>query len=247
MKAKIRRTSVLCLIAVLSISTEVIAQDTSKRLVSASGKAEIKVVPDEVRLILGVETFDPELIQAKKENDESVAKILAAAKRHGVEPQHLQTDYLSIDPTVEYRSGSKRQDNYVVRRTLVVTMRDIDRFEDLLAAALESGANHVHGIDFRTTELRRHRDEARRLAVRAAKEKADLLANELGATLGDVHSISEQAESWWSMYGSWWGTRWNSMSQNVVQNAGGSAASDSATAPGQISVSAEVRVQFELR
>jgi len=105
-------------------------------------------------------------------------------------------------------------------------------------------------VDFRTTELRKHRDEARALAIKAAQEKAAALAGELGQTIGQPITISENQSSWWSWYGSWWGYRWGgSATQNVVQNAGGSGATlgDSALAPGQIAVNASVTVEFELK
>lgn len=41
------------------------------RLLSVSGEAMIRVVPDEVVIGVGVETFDPLLDNAKKKNDES--------------------------------------------------------------------------------------------------------------------------------------------------------------------------------
>jgi uncharacterized protein YggE len=106
----------------------------------------------------------------------------------------------------------------------------------------------VHGIQFRTTELRKHRDEARALAVTAAREKAEALAGELEQTVGHPTSIREEHSSWWSGYNAWWGSRrGDMMAQNVIQELGGAAMTGEGTvAPGQISVSARVSVTFEL-
>jgi uncharacterized protein YggE len=137
---------------------------------------------------------------------------------------------------------------YFVRRTIVVTLRDLSIFEDLLAEALGSGVNYVLGIEFQTTELRKYRDEARALAIQAAREKADALAGELGQTLGEPTAINEIQSGWWSSYSSWWGPSWGGgMAQNVIQEVGGSAPpSDGSLAPGQINVNARVSVAFEL-
>ena len=108
--------------------------------------------------------------------------------------------------------------------------------------------SNVHGIQFRTTELRKHRDEARTLAIRAAQEKAVALAQELGQEVGQPHDIREDQSQWWSWYNTGWGGRAGSMTQNVIQEGGSAPAGTEGTlAPGQISVTAKVTVSFEMK
>jgi hypothetical protein len=219
------------------------------RLITVTGDAEVRVVPDEVILILGVETWDKKMEVAKRQNDEIVIKVLALAADHDLAPEHVQTDYVDIEP--RYRNGYYEERDFIgyfVHKTIVITLRDLAKFEDLLAGALDAGVNYVHGIQFRTTELRKHRDEARALAIRAAQEKAAALAGELNQEVGDPFAIQEVQSSWWSSYNAWWGRHWGGgMAQNVVQEVGGaSVLADSSVAPGQISVNARVSVSFEL-
>ena len=253
------KEKVLQAIGVVSVLSMVVfgitawAQDTTEvketGQISVTGEAEIRVVPDEVILTLGVETWDKNMGIAKGQNDAIVARVFALADDHGIAPEHVQTDYVSIEP--RYRSGHYEESDFIgyfVHKTLVITLRDLDKFEDLLADALEAGVNYVHGIQFRTTELRKHRDEARALAIRAAKEKAEALAGELGQEVGDPKMIQEVQSGWWSGYNSWWGSRWgNGMTQNVIQEMGaGALTGDGSLAPGQINVTARVSVTFQL-
>jgi uncharacterized protein YggE len=203
-----------------------------------------------VLLTLGVESFDLDLATAKADNDVRIQAILAVASEHGISRRHLQTDYLNVEPRYEYEYDRRRNFlGYAVRKTLVVTLRDIDKFESLLSGVLEAGANFVHGIDFRTTELRKYRDQARSEALKAAREKAAAMASELGLEVGEPRSIQEGYVGWWSSYGSWWGSRSRgTMTQNVIQNVGGQAGGpEGPTTPGQLAVTAEVRVSFALR
>jgi uncharacterized protein YggE len=149
-----------------------------------------------------VETSDKDLSQAKQQNDEIVAAVLAAAQANGVEAKHLQTDHISIEP--RYRDSYEQRDfiGYFVRKTIVVTLKDIEQFDALLTDALEAGATHVHGIQFRTTELRKHRDAARELAIRAAREKAVALAEDLGQEVASPRDPRDQS-GWWSWYNMW--------------------------------------------
>lgn len=216
--------------------------------ITVNGEADIRVVPDEVVLTLGVETFDKLLKPAKNLNDERIKKTIAVARRYNILAEHIQTDYIGIEPRHQNYDVTKELLGYAVRKTVVIRLKDLAKFEDLLSDALEAGVTHVHGIEFRTSELRKHRDEARKLALKAAQEKAALLANEAGRKLGKVLSINESSLGYWSSYGSWWGNRYGAgMSQNVTQNIGGAAIStDNTLAPGQIAIRANISASFVL-
>ncbi len=221
---------------------------TQSRPITASGEAEIKVAPDEVVLILGVETWDKNIRVAKKMNDDRVARLTSLTRSFGIDPKYVQTDQMAVDP--RYRSGTFTDDDFIgyfVNKTIVITLKDVSRFEDLYTAVLEAGANHVYGIQFRTTELRKYRDQARALAIKAAQEKAAAMAGVVGQKIGRPQSVQEDSVNWFSPYGSRWG---NNMTQNVIQNAGGSGSmfsEDGTFAPGQISVTARVTVAFEMQ
>ena len=244
--------AVLGLIALLLIAawTDADTVSSEPRLISVTGEAEVRVVPDEVILTLGVETWDKNLDLARRQNDQVVGKVMALAEEYGIAPQHVQTDYVGIEP--RYRNGYYEERDFIgyfVHKTVVITVRDLAQFEGLLAAALDAGVNYVHGVQFRTTELRRYRDEARALAVQAAQEKATALAGELGQNIGEPHRIEEVRSGWGSGYNAWWGSRWGGgMSQNVIQEVGAESISlDGSLAPGQISVNATVAISFVLR
>jgi uncharacterized protein YggE len=253
-KTAIRVTGVIgiALILMLTLSAWGDSQSasTDSRVITVSGDAEVRVVPDEVVLTLGIENWSKDLHVAKGQNDQVVADVLALASGYGIDSQHVQTDYVSIEP--RYRNGYYEESDFIgyfVRKSVVITLRDLTKFEDLLTDALDAGVNYVQGIQFRTTELREHRDEARALAIQAAEEKANALAEELGQRVGAPRTTQEVQSGWLSGYNAWWGSRWGgAMAQNVIQELDGVAlAGEGSLAPGQISVNARVSVTFELQ
>ena len=255
MKEKVIRVAgvlSMAVLLVLALAAWVENQPASQgsRVITVTGNAEVRVIPDEVILTLGVETWNKNMATARGQNDQIVAKVLALATQYGIAPEHIQTDYVSIEP--RYRDGYYEERDFIgyfVHKTIVLTLRDLSKFEDLLAASLDAGVNYVHGIEFRTTELRTHRDEARALAIRAAQEKAEALAGELSQKVGEPITIQEVQSGWWSGYNAWWGSRWGGgAAQNVIQESGGVAAlTEGSLAPGQISVNAQVSVTFALQ
>jgi uncharacterized protein len=238
----------VCFLAVLSIEAAGQLGASYPNTIGVSGSAEVRVPPDEVILAVGVETADKNLSVAKALNDQKIASALAVTRKFGISPSHVQTDYIRIEP--RHRNGEIFSEllGYVVRKSIVVRFDDIPEFEQLLTSLLEAGVNHIHGIEFRTTELRKHRDHARELATRAAHEKAEAMAAAAGRKIGNLQSVTETHQDWYSGYDGGWGHRWSQGNlQNVVQQRSGEASFDETPlAPGQISVRSSVSASYLL-
>ena len=235
------------LITVLCTAPALAQAQPTPPSITVNGSAEVKVPPDEVLLTVGVETSSPNIATARTENDKRVKAISEAARSHGIEAQHVKTEFLDIQP--RYRDEYDRREflGYFARRSLSITIRDVKTFEALLSAVLTAGANYVHGIDFRTTELRRHRDTARAMALAAARQKAQAMSAALNAGLGSPINIQEGHSGWWSPYSSWWGQRGGGGPAQMNMYVSDGRPSEDALVPGLISVSANVTVTFALR
>ncbi len=254
MRIKITFTYVnACVCAFLLINTPLAAiANESIGTIAVSGESEVKVAPDEVVITLGIETRNKDLAEVKRLHDNRLKDVITRIAATGVANKDIQTDYVRLEPEYNTNPTPKLFLNYLQQTTLVVTLRDVSKFEALLTAALKAGVEFVHGVDFQTSELRKHRDQARILAVKAAKEKAVAMATELGQKVGKPRSIQEGYFGWVSSYGRWWGRGFsNQMSQNVslnmVQSGGGGAgANQDSLAPGTLSVRANVSITFDL-
>jgi hypothetical protein len=252
---KPRILSAIGLMSLASISARAQLQQPP-RLINVAGSSEVKVVPDEVDLNVSVETHNESLDSARQENDERVSKTLTFLTQNGVKAKDVKTDYVSIEPIYIRGSGSAlppmKPTYYDVRKGIGIRITDVSSFDTILAGLINSGVNAVHGIDFRTSELRKYKDQARALAIRAAKEKAQAMAAELGVNVGKPWSINvNDWSSWtgrpqgiWGAYG-YRGAASQNAAQNVAQNAGeGSDERNPSFAVGEISVSATVNVSF---
>ncbi len=161
----------------------------------------------------------------------------------------IATDNYLVFPVYEDYSSLVIK-GYRIDNTVSVTLRDVSLADDVLIAALKAGANEVLDVQFYSSELRKYRDEARALAMKAAGEKAEDLASAAGAQAGCILSISEN--SWSQYYGSWRGGRETALwAQNVIQNASSleveqMQTGDSPITLGQIAVRAEVEASYSL-
>jgi uncharacterized protein YggE len=229
-------------IALTLSATSICAQNVVDRpLITVTGQAEVMVVPDEVAFNLRVVTMEKELNAAKAKNDQVVRSLLALAQKYQIPPRQVQTDHISLSQRYSDEEVTKKPPvflGYTVSKKVAIILREVSKAEDMLADIFQSGVTNIEEVEFRSTQLRKYKDQARAMAMRAAQEKATAMTKEIGQTIGKAYSIQEQGQ----VYG---GLPNASNTMGLVR--GESSNEESTIALGQISITARVVVSFELK
>lgn len=205
-------------------------------LVNVSGSGEVKIQPDQLQFMVGVEVREKNLEDARRIADQRTAALISSLKKSGIEDKNVQTTYLLLQPIYAGEYGQTTPQSYLATRTITVIMNKLDKYDEVMSGLYKAGANRVDGISFQHTQLKKHQEEARRKAVQEAKQKATMLATELGAKVGRVYQINEGGASAPGpvMYKS-------AMQQSMGMDGGGAT-----IAPGQMTIVSYVEVSFVL-
>jgi len=201
------------------------------------GTAEIYLPPDEVTLTLGIETNDKELALAKSKHDARSKKVISLARSSGVDSKDISTSMLTMEPDYS-EEKVPRFLGYEVSQTIVITLKDLSKYESFVTKLLDAGVNRVNGVNFHLGDPRKVREEARAKALGAAKEKAVAMAAVLGQTVGKPWAISEEGSRWAGLNASANAVNGRSIAQ--MQD------SDSTIAPGQVTIRVSVDISFQL-
>jgi len=188
--------------------------------VQVQGEAEIQVEPDHATLRLHVQHEATQLLDARRRNQAAVEAVFAAAQGLGVSRADLSSTPSMAFPgrwSCANCTDEEKRSGYTARTSITITLRKLGTLMELVDTLSSDASLQLEDVEYRTSALRQHRDQARALAVRAAREKAVALSGELEQSIGRALSISEQ-------------------------NPGG----DGPLAPGRIAVRARVAVLFEL-
>lgn len=214
-----------------------------------SGQAEVMVVPDKVVSRSKVENVNLDVNTAKAKTDDDVKKILALARSYKIEPQNVQTDFIRINEhyTPATQNNIRKFDGYAVTQTTAILLKDVSRFESLLADVVKAGISDVSDVTFRASQMRKYMDQARALAMKAAREKAVALAGEIGQGVGKAHNITEVGTTVSPAYeednddypSNYSNSASSEISRNIADNQG-------TIAPGLISIIVRVKVSFGL-
>ncbi len=204
------------------------------RTVSVRGTGEVRAVPDEVSFSLRVWKTSMSPVKARQSMAKSAKRILAALKRNGVAEKDLRTAQTSLRAQYRRDQGRRTLTGYRAATTITVRARNIAGYDRLVSAATEAGANELQGVHFSHSRLDDIEREARRKAVEDAHDKAQLLATSAGARLGRVYSIDEN------------GTLRPQGHLQTMERAAAGPSNEPSLAAGEIAVTVNVRVVWEL-
>jgi uncharacterized protein YggE len=220
------------------------AADAPKRTISTSGTATVYVVPDEATVRFEVHTFNGDLSKAKAENDGKCAEVLKLVKGMGVDDKSIQMAQVRTAPVYERPDEKKPAvlTGYSVGRTYAIKLKDLNKLEKLSDAIMTNPSCSWQGFEYRTTQWRKHQDEARKMAVRAAREKAQAMAGELDCTIGPpvTVTVTDSDSGYWRS-----GSNHNSSTHDASPNLFSDDAEQLAPL-GEIEVRAIVNVTFDL-
>ena len=162
--------------------------------ITVEGTGIVVVSPDEATLSLGVQTQASTATAAQSAASAVMNKIIAAVRAEGVAEADLATQWISLQPQVDYGpngSGPSKVTGYQASQSLQVTVRHLDQTGAILDAGVTAGANQVGGVSFSLADPSSATGQARTAAMADAKARAQALALAAGVTVGAPLSISE--------------------------------------------------------
>ena len=176
-------------IALVMLLTAAAAQAESR--ISVSGTGEIRVSADTAVISLGVNARDKDVLKAQQKVNESIAAIRAALTEQGISEENINTEFINIYVTYDYRDDQEEVEAYNASSTLAIKVTEMDKVGALIDAAFSAGANTLNGISFSASDTSEAKAEALKEAVADAKNKADILAEASGLKITGIESLSE--------------------------------------------------------
>ncbi len=167
----------------------------SPRTISVSAEGEVTLPPDMARVILGVTAEAKSSRDALDGAGRTMRAILDFVTAQEIEASDIQTDAIRLNPRYGHNANGQIDYRIIVGYTAETTVRlrlqDINIVGEVLAGAVEAGANRIDGISFGLKDETGALDEARRLAVAEARRKAAFLAEAEGVGLGPLLQLTE--------------------------------------------------------
>lgn len=202
--------------------------------ITLNGTGKIDAKPDVAMINVGVMVEATTASAAMTQQATKMNGVFSAVKASGVADRDMQTGQLSLNPVYDYpKNGQAKIRGYQATNELTIKVRDLKNLGKTLDATVGGGGNTISGISFSVDKPEAMQNEARAKAIQDAAAKAELYAKAVGYRVKRIVTISEMDYH---------------PPQPVMMRmqAMNQAAEATPIAEGEVSLSANVNVVFEL-
>lgn len=205
-------------------------------MINVSGEGKVKVTPDQAAISISVETKGAKATDVKKENDTKIDAVLKYIKKMNIAKEDFQTQRVNLYPNYDYE---KKKSNYMATQTVVVLLKDLNKYDTLMDGLVDLGINRIDNVEFKSSKMEALQTEARKLAIQNAKAKAEDFVSVLNQKVGKAMTISDNSQAYYPprpMY---------EMKAMAMADGGGGAPRET-LATGEIELVVNVSVSFVL-
>jgi uncharacterized protein YggE len=162
--------------------------------ISVNGEGKVKVVPDQATILATIETKGNNAKDVKKQNDQKIEAVLKFIKKMNLAPADYNTQRVSLNPEYDYE---KKKHNYNATQTIEIVLKDLSKYDELMEGLVDEGINRIDNVTFQSSKLAQYQSEARKLAMKEAKLKAEDYVSVLGQKVGRAMTISDNSQTYY--------------------------------------------------
>ena len=214
--------------------------EAEQRVLTVTGNGKVDAPPDIATVQLSVFVQSKTVEEAQNQNTQQMEAVLAAIKTMGIKDENIQTQEVTIYPIQDYDKNPPVITGYRATNAVTVEIHNIKITGELIAAALQAGANEVLSVEFHLLDETEAYQEALAAAVADANAKAQVMAETAGVDLDGPILVQECASNIQNANDN---LRFAAAEQPADADAGTAVTPIQA---GQITVSAQVTIQFKL-
>ncbi len=167
---------------------------------SVGGEGIVEAAPDRATISIGVVTQDRDASKAQSENARAAQGIVNSIVGLGIERRNIHTSDYNFRPNYRQDDGRRNEIiGYIVSNTVNVTVDNLDLVGKIIDAALANGANNINSLDFGFKNQKALQDQALTAAIKDARRKAELAAQELGVRIVGVQDVNINGGGFYGM------------------------------------------------
>ncbi|RTY85599.1 DUF541 domain-containing protein [Flavobacterium sp. RSP49] len=183
----------LLILSILFISVSYGQEIKQVSQISVSGEGKVKVIPDQASITVTVETKGNNAKDVKKQNDQKIEAVLKFIKKMNLAPADYKTQRVSLNPQYDYE---KKKHSYNATQTIEIVLKDLSKYDELMEGLVDEGINRIDTVVFESSKLAQYQSEARKLAMKEAKLKAEDYVSVLGQKVGRAMIISDNSQNY---------------------------------------------------
>jgi len=179
------------ILAVLFMTASYSQEQKQIPMINVSGEGKVKVAPDQALISVSIETKGTKAEEVKRENDQKMDAILKFIKKSNIAKEDFQTQRVSLNPNYDYE---KKKHNYIATQSLQILLKDLAKYDELTEGLVDEGINRIDNVEFKSSKMTQLQSDARKLAIKDAKAKAEDFVSVLSQKVGKAILISDNSQ-----------------------------------------------------
>jgi len=184
---------VILILALVFMANSFAQEHKQVPMINVSGEGKVKVAPDQALISISIETKGTKAEEVKRENDKKMDAILKFIKKSNIAPEDFQTQRISLNPNYDYE---KKKYNYIATQSVQILLKDLSKYDTLMEGLVNEGINRIDNVEFKSSKMLQLQSDARKLAIKDAKAKAEDFVSVLGQKVGKAIVISDNSQSY---------------------------------------------------
>lgn len=175
----------IILISFICITSATQAQS----LISINASAEVLVPADEISFRIDLNALAKTPQEAYDLHQKREKVLVDLLKKYNIEENNIHFEPISISKVYGNQYGGQEDQQVQTRQTVILSLDDFDIYEKIQITLIENDFDNFSG-SFSSSETQQAEDEALKKALKTAREKADIIAEEKGLTILEIKEIS---------------------------------------------------------
>lgn len=167
------------------------APTVAQAQIQVNGTGTVEVVPDTYTVTFVLEQKGATLTKLNSQLQHDLGQLSRFLLDEGVAAEHIASMQVRLNPWYESGPQGREEKGFVLSREVTVVHNDLDHYDRIIDGALKRGVTRISQFELGTENQQKAYQQALINAVKDAKSRAGLLAQELGASVGPVITISE--------------------------------------------------------
>lgn len=225
-----------CLLLTTPLFSQYNPEQMQKNCIDVTGQAEMEVVPDEIyfRINLSEEVF-----KGRKELEDLEQKMTKAMEKCGID---VRKDLTILDFSSTYDYNWFFGTDVYAQKNYQLLLHDAQTMDKLFKELKDLKISNIQLIKVDHSKIEDYKKEVGKMAMKAAKEKAEYLLDAIGSKIGAVIYVREN--------GAYVNSYRNEFIENTMMMRGASDKMAEASIPldfKKIKLNADVFVKYEIK
>lgn len=215
--------------------------------ITVSGTGEVLAVSDIASLYINLSKEGKTAKEAQDLLNVEIEKVLKYLKNQNITEKDIKSEYGGLNPKYSYEqiaclsypcpTKDPKIIGYTATQSITVKVRLVDSASEIRTGLADIEVTNISGPTFSIDDEEGFKDEARSKAIQDAREKAKVLADDLGVRLGKISNFSENSGGYYPMYST------KAMMSDSVESSAGAPV----LPKGENKITSNVSITYEIR